>query len=130
MPLGAPPGPGDTRIPLGLIASISSTDASSFLSTIWSHPKSPKYCADHLESGPKVDEVSFSGLAGLSGCAHLTKVVSEAVVVVDHYNLAMGIVVCCCSCCSAAQGLASPPPLLSGLTEIEAPYTTCNEGGR
>ena len=41
---GTLPGPGETRMPRGFMLAISSTVFSSFLKTMCSQPKSPRYC--------------------------------------------------------------------------------------
>jgi len=133
-PTACSPGPGDTKMPAGFIARISSTVFSSFLNTTNSAPRSPKYCGGErkkvcsggqpirrrracgrLNTLTSMQLRSTTGQTGLrsergpdhSEPAHLTEVVREAVVVVDNYN--RSLCSCCNSCCSGSPLRAADP---------------------
>ena len=85
------PGPGDSRMPLGLRSRNSSIVFSSFLKTICSQPKSPKYCMQDTGTRSDLLDVAIQGhkLNRQESREYLTQVVREAIVVVYHYDRAL-----------------------------------------
>ena len=108
-----PPGPGETMMPRGFIARIASTVFSSFLYTMCSQPRSPRYCEGRDRGGDRSSVVrgkewimggrvgaarrGMTGRAPRGGArsgwpwrvAHLAEVIGERVIVVDDDDRAV-----------------------------------------